>query len=105
MQEWLAVKSVGTAPGGEEMLLSQMDQIAIRMIKKAIDGDVNAAILVMDSAFGKIANVNITEKEKPDFDISKLSDDELQQIEEAGKLFNKCITKTNDGYEDAQVVE
>lgn len=99
----LAYKTEDTDPAtGAMRIMSNADRIIEAMIRKAINGDTNAAILVLDSAYGKIANVTIQEKEKQTIDFNRLTDAELQQIEQAGKLFNKCIVSD---IQDAEVIE
>lgn len=100
-KEWLATKTVARLPDGQEGLVSLQDQIVLAMIDKARRGDVNAAILVLDSTFGKIANVNVTEKPIDTFDTSNMSEAELLQIEAAGAIIKKHV---KEGYEDAHIV-
>jgi len=102
-QEWLSVKTKGVDPEGTECLLSQMDQIVINTIDKAKKGDMQAVYLVMDSTFGKMANkTEIETPEKKSFDISKLSEDELRQLQ---SLYAKGAVDRNSGIQEAEIVD
>lgn len=101
-REWLDVKTKTTDPAGNELYLSQADQVAIRMIEKAKNGDVNAAYFVFDSAFGKIATV--TQPDAPPklaFDVSKLTTKELDTLNE---LYSKATTRDNSAFTEAEIV-
>ena len=104
-QEWLTMRSNGTNPDGETTLLSQADQIMISMIERAKKGDTNAAYFVFDSAYGKVANVTVTDKAPAKYDMSKLSTDELELMERAALVMQRALNDNNEHIEEAHVVE
>jgi hypothetical protein len=51
------------------------------MIQKAIDGQVSAASLILDSAFGKITDIpEVVETPKPKIDWSKYTEEDILQL-------------------------
>ena len=76
------IRSKCTGLTGKATTMSQGEQIAVALVNKAKQGDVSAANMVFDSAYGKIGNEHEPQPEPvtPQIDWSKYTDEELQLL-------------------------
>jgi hypothetical protein len=101
--EWLTMRSNAVDPEGNNVLLSQQDQIMIAMIERAKKGDTNAAYFVFDSAHGKVPQtVANTEEPASKIDWSKYTTEEIEQLT---RLMNKGLIDPNAHIPEAEIVE
>lgn len=87
---------------GNENSMSVEDAIIVAMVRKAKDGgDVNAAHLLLDGKYGKVAAITETPPESGP-DMSGMSEKQLRMIAEARRMYLNAINNTM--HEDAEVV-
>jgi len=100
VREWLDVASKAELDGKEYANITQADKLVLSMIREANNGNVAAFNTLMDSVFGKVPNVSVTEQPVK-YNMAAYSTEQLEAM--AAILANPANPDNN--IQEAEVVE
>ena len=80
LREWLSTLTDAELDGKEYKGVTLADKMTLSMIKEAMNGNVAAFNSLMDGAFGKVPNVQLTDAVKP-MDMSAYSTEQLEAMQ------------------------
>ena len=97
--DWLETETNCKDPAGNDVQLPLVDKIILALINKASRGDVSAANLVLDSAYGKLNEVKEEEPPQPPFNWAAYTEDEIKLLTDliAKGTYDNIVEFTNPG--------